>query len=61
MKNILGLNDFLTGVTVLEIDNKIANIFDKQRATMRKEGKLIDNFDLLIAVTCLSYPYFNDQ
>lgn len=42
MKDILGLNDFLTGVTVLEIDNKIANIFDKQRATMRKEGKLID-------------------
>ncbi|PKP57835.1 MAG: VapC toxin family PIN domain ribonuclease [Candidatus Altiarchaeales archaeon HGW-Altiarchaeales-2] len=55
VKHLLGLNDFLTGVTVLEIDNKIANIFGKQRAILRKEGKLIDNFDILIAATCLSY------
>lgn len=54
-KQLKGLNDFLTGVTVIGIDDEIRKVFGKQRIKLRKEGKLIDNFDLLIAATCLYY------
>jgi tRNA(fMet)-specific endonuclease VapC len=50
-----GLHHFLAGMTVLGIDDEIAKIFGKQRTILRKERKLIDNFDLLIASTCLHY------
>jgi len=48
-----GLLNFLAGVTILGIDEKVAEIFGKQRAKLRKEGSLIDNFDLLIAATAI--------
>ncbi|MFQ5455911.1 MAG: type II toxin-antitoxin system VapC family toxin [Nitrospirota bacterium] len=54
-KQIKGLNDFLTGVTILGINEEIAKIFGRYRMMLRKEGRLIDNFDLLIAATCLHY------
>ncbi|MFH1860421.1 MAG: type II toxin-antitoxin system VapC family toxin [bacterium] len=54
-KQMKGLHDFLTSITVLGIDDEIVKIFGKQRAMLRKEGNLIDNFDLLIASTCLYY------
>lgn len=54
-RTVKGLHNFLAGVTVLGIDNEIAKIFGKQRAILRKERRLIDNFDLLIAATCLHY------
>jgi tRNA(fMet)-specific endonuclease VapC len=49
------LEDFLTGVTVLEINEGISNKFGEQRAKLRKQGKLIGDFDLLIASTGLCY------
>lgn len=52
-KKMNGLNDFLSGVKVFAIDDEIAKMFGKQRQTLRKTGRLIDNFDLLIASTCL--------
>ena len=54
-KQMEGLDDFTTRIVVLEIGGETAKIFGKQRAALRKEGKLIDNFDLLIAATCLCY------
>ncbi|ODS35082.1 hypothetical protein BEH94_03785 [Candidatus Altiarchaeales archaeon WOR_SM1_SCG] len=54
-RRMKGLNDFLTSVNVLEVNNEISRVFGKKRAALRKEGKLIDNFDLLIAATCLHY------
>lgn len=54
-KKMNGLNNFLTGVRVLTIDDEIAKIFGKQRQALRKSGRLIDNFDILIAATCLFY------
>ncbi len=54
-KKMTGLNNFLSGVKIFEIDDEIAKIFGKQRQTLRRTGKLIDNFDLLIASTCLFY------
>jgi len=47
--------NFLTGVQILNIDENIGKIFAEQRAKLRKENKLIDNFDLLIGVTALYY------
>ncbi len=47
------LEDFLSGVEILEISEEICKIFGKQRACLRKEGKLIGDFDILIASTCL--------
>ena len=47
--------DFLTGIQILNIDENIAGIFAEKRAKLRKENKLIDNFDLLIGSTALYY------
>jgi tRNA(fMet)-specific endonuclease VapC len=49
------LKDFLSGVTVLGINEEICKTFGEQRATLRKVGKLIGDFDLLIAATCLHH------
>lgn len=49
------LKKFLSGVTVLEIDEEICQIFGRERAKLRKEGKPIGDFDLLIASTCLHH------
>lgn len=54
-KQSQGLNDFLTAVTVIGIDDKICKVFGEQRMRLRREGKLIDNLDLLIAATSLHY------
>jgi predicted nucleic acid-binding protein len=34
---------------------KLPRYLAKQRAILRKDSRLIDNFDLLIAATCLHY------
>lgn len=47
--------NFLTGIKILNIDENIARIFAKQRSKLRKENKLIDNFDLLIGSTAIYY------
>jgi tRNA(fMet)-specific endonuclease VapC len=50
-----GLNNFLTGVTVLGIDEEICKIFGKKRGNLRRQKKMIGDIDLLIASTCLYY------
>lgn len=47
------MDDFLSGVTVLEIDIEICQKFGEIRNNLRKEGKLIGNFDILIAATAI--------
>lgn len=54
-KHLNSLENFLTGIKVIGIDDEIAKIFGKERAKLRKKGELIDNFDLIIACTCLQY------
>jgi len=49
------LMDFLSGVSVLEINENICRIFGKQRAKLKKEGKQVGDLDPLIASTCLHY------
>jgi predicted nucleic acid-binding protein len=48
-----GLKDFLTLVTILDVNEYICQIFGKENARLRKEGQIIEDFDLMIATTCL--------
>lgn len=49
------LKDFLTGVSVLGINEEICKVFGKEKERLRSKGELIGDFDLLIASTCLHY------
>lgn len=57
--NERGLNDFLTGVTILGIDDTVCRTFGTERGRLRKIVRrvedLIDDFDLMIAATCLAH------
>lgn len=46
---------FIQNLNVFDIDQRIIRRFSTLRWTLRKKGKLIDNFDLLIASTCLAH------
>ncbi len=41
-------------MTIYNVDLKVVVKFAEIRKKLRKDGKLIDNFDLLIAATCLA-------
>ena len=47
------LGNFLSGVIVLEIDVEICKIFGREKSKLKGTGRLIGDFDLLIASTCL--------
>lgn len=50
------LDEFLThDLKVLGINEDICRIFGRERASMRKEGQLIGDMDLLIASTAINY------
>lgn len=48
---------FLTGVQLIGIDEDICKVFARERGRLRKQGKIIGDFDLLIASTCLHYNF----
>lgn len=48
------LENFLTGVNLLEVDRMAMEQFAQIRSNLRKRGMLIDNFDILIAATALA-------
>lgn len=50
------LREFLTpDLTVVGVDEEICKIFGRERGRLRRRGKSIGDFDLLIASTCLRY------
>lgn len=49
------LDNFLTGVSILGLDDEICKVFGKERGKLRKLKIAIGDFDLLIAATCLCY------
>lgn len=49
------LKDFLSGVLILGVDEEICKLFGESRGKLRLQGRLIGDFDLLIASTCLHY------
>ena len=54
-KDEKALKKFLEVVSILEINEEICKIFGRERARLRKLGRMIGDFDLLIASTCLCY------
>lgn len=49
------LEEFLSGVTMLEVDDEVCKVFGNQRGRLRRQGLMISDFDLLIAATCLRH------
>jgi len=49
------LDDFVEGFPVLGIDEEICKIFGRERGRLRQQRRIISDFDLLIASTCLYY------
>jgi len=52
-KAVKALDDFLSCVAILNINIEICQKFGEIRNILRKEGKLIGNFDILIAATAI--------
>jgi len=52
--NHQAIDDFLSGVTVLAVDEDIARSFGEIKAQLRRQGNLIEDFDLLLAATALT-------
>jgi tRNA(fMet)-specific endonuclease VapC len=49
------VDDFVNGLTVLALKQPVARQFGEIKAKLRREGKLIEDFDLLIATTALTH------
>jgi predicted nucleic acid-binding protein len=49
------LQDFLRGVTLLNVDEQTCQIFGKERGRLRAAGLMIGDFDLLIGATALRH------
>lgn len=49
------LNDFLSEVTVLSINEEAARIFGQERARLRQVARPMSDLDLLIAATALRH------
>ncbi len=47
------LSELIKAVKLLGIDRETAEVFANERYRLRKQGRLLDNFDLLIAATAL--------
>ena len=50
-----GFEEFLSGVAVLGLDEEICKRFGHLRGGLREQGKLISDFDLLIAASALQH------
>lgn len=53
--NERALGNFLGGVSILDIEDEVCKVFGKERGRLRKMKKMIGDFDLLIASTCLHH------
>lgn len=54
-KSLTKLEDMLSnlGIETIKLDDKMAHKFGKLKTKLRKKGRLVDDFDLLIASTAL--------
>ena len=52
--NTQKLMDFLLNVKILNINLNSCKLFGKIKSSLKRSGKLIDNFDLLIAGVCIT-------
>jgi len=49
------LDEFLSSVTIFDITEEICKLFGSYRGFLRKQGLMISDFDLIIAMTCLHH------
>ncbi len=49
------VDNFLSFVELVYLDDAVCRIFARERARLRAEGNLIDNMDLLIGSTAMRY------
>lgn len=49
------LDDFLSSVIIFDITEEICKLFGSYRGFLRKQGLMISDFDLIIAMTCLHH------
>lgn len=49
------LSTFLKEFPALEVDESICKIFGRERGKLRQKRKIVSDFDLLIASTCLRH------
>lgn len=54
-ENLQKIKNFLAKVKVLQLDNAAAKYFGKIKSELRKNGKLIEDFDILIGSIVLSH------
>ena len=54
-ENQLVIDHWLESVTVLEVTNSIAYTFAERKASLRAQGSLIEDFDLLIGATAIAH------
>jgi len=54
-ENKRALDDFLSGVSIIGVEDEICRLFGKERGRLRQVKKMIGDFDLLIASTCLHH------
>lgn len=54
-KSLKALEDFIEGISIINLDIEICNIFGRERNKLRKLGRIIGDFDLLIASICLRH------
>lgn len=52
--NHQAIDDFVGGVLVLAIDADIARAFGAIKAQLRRQGRLIEDFDLVLAATAVT-------
>ncbi len=53
-KNNIALENFLTGIQIMPIYPAL-DIYASEKARLQKSGKVIDDFDLLIGATAVSF------
>jgi tRNA(fMet)-specific endonuclease VapC len=53
-KNISKVKDFEEAITVIELNRNCIQIYAQIKAKLKREGKILDDFDILIAATALA-------
>ncbi len=53
--NERALNDFLSAVSLLAVEEEICKVLGRERGRLRQKKKMTGDFDLLIASTCLHH------
>ncbi|OGM25016.1 hypothetical protein A3D00_04170 [Candidatus Woesebacteria bacterium RIFCSPHIGHO2_02_FULL_38_9] len=52
-KRLIDLKDFLTGIDILKVDERVATAFAKIRSKLRAKRALLESLDIIIAATAM--------